>query len=814
MAHVASNSRLIVKNLPKHLTEERFRAHFEKKGIVTDCKIVHAREGQKQSRKFGFIGFKHEDDAKAAQKHFDKTYIDTSKVIVDFAIPYGDTSSLPRPWSRFTKGSSAYRRKEQNEKRSKKKSKKRKADDIDGIFESQKNSKKRKRREGEDTGDHKMKEFMDLAGGKNKVWHDKVHGNEPVAKPAKGSDSSSSDDSDSGEYQDMNTTPSVKSMQADVSSNSSDSDGSSDEEKPDKGEKKKKKKEKKKEKKEGESDGSSDSDSGSDSESSSSGSDDEVGPDALAKAKETMKQNRIKSNSLYTPDIGDSGRLFIRNLSYQTTEQDLREAFEIYGELDEVHVPLDKVTGVSKGFAFLQFVNPPDALMAVSNLDATTFQGRLLHILPAKPARDGNQDVDGEGLSSYQKQKQEKLQKNAANDSQAWNPLYIRADTVATAMSDSYDVNKANLLDPENKNLGLRQALGEAAIVAETKQYLIHEGVSLKALEGSYSGEIERSDRIILVKNIPYHTESSEIEATFGQFGRLGKVILPPTKTLAMVEFAQSSEAKIAFRKLAFRSFNDAPLFLEWAPVSVLSGKASGPAPSATTTTTTANGGVETMEDILRKGELEEEEVKGKMSDSTIFVKNLAFSTTESSLEELCKKAGKVRNVTIAKKRDMKKGGAILSLGYGFVEFKKREHAVKAFTKLQGVKLDGHALVIQLSKPSEDNVSSSRKTLARGKQSTKLMIRNVPFQANKQEIRELFSSFGELKSVRLPFKQGGRGHRGFAFVEFLTKEEAAKSLEALANTHLYGRHLVIDYAKEDEGIDEIREKTKHLFEKK
>lgn len=54
-----------------------------------------------------------------------------------------------------------------------------------------------------------------------------------------------------------------------------------------------------------------------------------------------------------------------------------------------------------------------------------------------------------------------------------------------------------------------------------------------------------------------------------------------------------------------------------------------------------------------------------------------------------------------------------------------------------------------------------------------------------------FSKFGsgcQIKSLRLPKKLGN--HRGFAFVEFVTKQEAQNALKALSNTHLYGRHLV------------------------
>lgn len=77
---------------------------------------------------------------------------------------------------------------------------------------------------------------------------------------------------------------------------------------------------------------------------------------------------------------------------------------------------------------------------------------------------------------------------------------------------------------------------------------------------------------------------------------------------------------------------------------------------------------------------------------------------------------------------------------------------------------------------------------------SKLMIRNIAFQATKNDIKELFKEFGSLKKVRLPKKMDGQ-HRGFAFVEYDTVEEAALAKEALGRAHLYGRKLVIEYEK-------------------
>jgi len=61
------------------------------------------------SRKFGFVGFKTTDEASKALKHFNNTFIDTSKICVEFAKEQNDTA-LPRAWSKYTTGSSANKR--------------------------------------------------------------------------------------------------------------------------------------------------------------------------------------------------------------------------------------------------------------------------------------------------------------------------------------------------------------------------------------------------------------------------------------------------------------------------------------------------------------------------------------------------------------------------------------------------------------------------------------------------------------------------------------------------------------------------------
>lgn len=97
-------SRLIIKNLPKSIKEERLRSIFAAKGEITDLRLVYTKEGK--FRCFGFVGFKDESVATKVLNYFNNTYIDTSKIHVEIAKDLG--AALPRPWSKYTEGSSAH----------------------------------------------------------------------------------------------------------------------------------------------------------------------------------------------------------------------------------------------------------------------------------------------------------------------------------------------------------------------------------------------------------------------------------------------------------------------------------------------------------------------------------------------------------------------------------------------------------------------------------------------------------------------------------------------------------------------------------
>lgn len=71
------------------------------------------------------------------------------------------------------------------------------------------------------------------------------------------------------------------------------------------------------------------------------------------------------------------------------------------------------------------------------------------------------------------------------------------------------------------------------------------------------------------MKNLDAQANIDELRELFSPFGELGRVLLPPRGVTAIIEFLEPSEAKAAFRKLAYSKFRHMPLYLEWAPTDV-----------------------------------------------------------------------------------------------------------------------------------------------------------------------------------------------------------------------------------------------------
>jgi len=96
-----------------------------------------------------------------------------------------------------------------------------------------------------------------------------------------------------------------------------------------------------------------------------------------------------------------SKKIYVGNLSYQTTEGDLTTLFEQVGQVDSVNVITDRDTGRSKGFAFVEMSNE-DADKAITQLNGTEVSGRTLTVNEARPReeRSGNRGGYSGGRNS------------------------------------------------------------------------------------------------------------------------------------------------------------------------------------------------------------------------------------------------------------------------------------------------------------------------------------------------------------------------------------------------------------------------------
>ncbi len=91
-------------------------------------------------------------------------------------------------------------------------------------------------------------------------------------------------------------------------------------------------------------------------------------------------------------------KLYVGNLSYGTTDKDLREMFEEFGAVDSAQVIMDRETGRSKGFAFVEMANDQAAQAAINALNEKDVDGRALTVNEARPREDrGGRSGGGRG---------------------------------------------------------------------------------------------------------------------------------------------------------------------------------------------------------------------------------------------------------------------------------------------------------------------------------------------------------------------------------------------------------------------------------
>lgn len=87
--------------------------------------------------------------------------------------------------------------------------------------------------------------------------------------------------------------------------------------------------------------------------------------------------------------------IFVGNLSYQTTQDELYSAFSQYGAVERVNIVTDRDTGQSRGFAFVEMTESRDAQTAISQLNGAELNGRAMNVNEARPKPTGGSGFGG-----------------------------------------------------------------------------------------------------------------------------------------------------------------------------------------------------------------------------------------------------------------------------------------------------------------------------------------------------------------------------------------------------------------------------------
>ncbi len=93
--------------------------------------------------------------------------------------------------------------------------------------------------------------------------------------------------------------------------------------------------------------------------------------------------------------------IYVGNLAYETGEEDLRNAFSAFGQVESVSVIKDKITGRSKGFGFVTMPVQEEAEKAINNMNEKSLQGRRIRVNEARPKTEGGGDRRGFGGDRY-----------------------------------------------------------------------------------------------------------------------------------------------------------------------------------------------------------------------------------------------------------------------------------------------------------------------------------------------------------------------------------------------------------------------------
>lgn len=311
-------------------------------------------------------------------------------------------------------------------------------------------------------------------------------------------------------------------------------------------------------------------------------------------------------------------------------------------------------------------------------------------------------------------------------------------------------IDKADILGADSTNAAVKLALAETHVIQETKDYLQSEGVDL-----TLPSSTARSPTTLLMKNIPYSTSPAALAALLEPYGEVARLLVPPSGTIALVEYKDAPAAREAWKGLSYMRLGNSVVYLEKGPKGLWDGevvdkKANAKAEAA------AAGPPSTVDLGATKKAAAAAGAKGKAAEAasedvppnaTLFIKNLSFATTPAALLSLFSPLPGFAFARIQTKPQPTAANPTnrVPMGFGFAGFKTPAQAEAAMRVAQGKVLDGRALEVGFAKRNTEDAEVGRggDDKKGGKKgwmdtTTKMVVKNLPFEASKKDVQELF----------------------------------------------------------------------------
>ena len=319
-----------------------------------------------------------------------------------------------------------------------------------------------------------------------------------------------------------------------------------------------------------------------------------------------------------------------------------------------------------------------------------------------------------------------------------------------------------------------------------------------------------RRGNTLFVTRIPYHVTNTDLETFFSDIGPLRRAFVVTdkethkSKGVGYVTYADAEDAEKALEKLQGASLDGSKrhVQLQWADRK--SDLKSGKSTELKSTPTQATSRHVVLPD------------RDPDAVRTIVISGLAGCTPaadEKTIYKRVRKIGDVEQVKFAEHEGSE------SNDVAFVRFRTPNHAINAINKLHAHQFKGSLLSVELKKRTDgalrremhmrDDTRKKQHSIQEqieqfsGKtlpvhqnqldHASRLIVRNLPFDMSMEDLRAVFLPYGALYNVSLPTDESSGKGRGFAFIWYVSKSDAAKAMEAINGVSL--RHGAAEQAR-------------------